>query len=105
MISVLDHEMMMISVLDHEMMMMSVLDHEMMMISVLDHEMMMISVLDHEMMMISVLDQHNRFDFYSARSLKHQSRDRCVAPLRHIILTPTNQSLFSLLNTACLVEK
>jgi hypothetical protein len=33
-----------------------------------------------------VLDQHTEFDFYSASSLKHQSSDRHVAPLGHIIL-------------------
>ena len=36
-----------------------------------------------------VLDQHTELDFYSASSLKQQSMDRHVAPLRHIILIPS----------------
>jgi hypothetical protein len=36
-----------------------------------------------------VLDQHAEFDFYSANSLKQQSLGRHVAPLRHIILIPS----------------
>jgi hypothetical protein len=43
-----------------------------------------------------VLDQHAEFDFYSASSLKQQSTDRHVVPLRHMLF---------LLNAACLVEK
>jgi hypothetical protein len=43
-----------------------------------------------------VLDQHAEFDFYSASSLKQQSADRHVVPLRHMLF---------LLNAACLVEK
>jgi hypothetical protein len=36
-----------------------------------------------------VLDQHAELDFYSASSLKQQSTSRHVAPLRHIILIPS----------------
>jgi hypothetical protein len=36
-----------------------------------------------------VLDQHTELDFYIASSLKQQSADRHVAPLGHIILTPS----------------
>jgi hypothetical protein len=43
-------------------------------------------------------------NFYGASSLKQQSAGRHVAPLRHIILIPS-QSLLFLLNAACLVEK
>jgi hypothetical protein len=54
---------------------------------------------DHEMMMRSALyyivDKHVTLDFYSASSLKQQSGDRYVAPLRHIILIP-NQPIFAL---------
>ena len=32
-----------------------------------------------------VLDQHAELDFYGVRSLKQQSTDRHVAPLKHII--------------------
>jgi len=42
-----------------------------------------------------VLDQHAEFDFYSASSLKQQSAGRHVAPLRHIILIPS-QPVFAL---------
>jgi hypothetical protein len=42
-----------------------------------------------------VLDQHAYLDFYSASSLKQQSADKHVAPLRHIILIPI-QSVFAL---------
>jgi hypothetical protein len=42
-----------------------------------------------------VLDQHAELDFYSASSLKQQSADRHVAPLRHIILIPS-QPVFAL---------
>ena len=42
-----------------------------------------------------VLDQHTDLDFYSASSLKQQSTERHVAPLRHIILIP-NQPVFTL---------
>jgi hypothetical protein len=42
-----------------------------------------------------VLAQHAELDFYSASSLKEQSADRHVAPLRHIILIP-NQPVFPL---------
>ena len=60
----------------------------------------------NEMMMRSALykTQHAEVDFYSASSLKQQSRDRHVAPLEHIILIPS-QSLLFLLNAACLAEK
>ena len=44
-------------------------------------------------------------DLYSASSLKQQSVDRHVAPLVHIILIPSHQSLFFLINVACSVEK
>jgi hypothetical protein len=37
-----------------------------------------------------VLDHHAGLDFYSASSLKQQSADRHVAPLRHIILIPSS---------------
>ena len=36
-----------------------------------------------------VLDQHAELDFYSAISLKQQSAGKHVAPLRHIILIPS----------------
>jgi len=36
-----------------------------------------------------VLDQHTELDFYSDGSLKQQSVDRHVAPLRHIFLIPS----------------
>ena len=42
-----------------------------------------------------VLDQRAEFDFYSASSLKQHSTDRHVAPLRHIILIPS-QPVFAL---------
>jgi hypothetical protein len=42
-----------------------------------------------------VLDQHAELNFYSASSLKQQSADRIVAPLRHIILIPS-QPIFAL---------
>jgi len=42
-----------------------------------------------------VLDQHAEFDFYSASSLKQQSKGRHVAPLGHIILIPSQSSLCS----------
>jgi len=42
-----------------------------------------------------VLDQHAELHFYSASSLKQQSTDRHVAPLRHIILIPS-QPVFAL---------
>ena len=50
-----------------------------------------------------VLDQHAYLDFYSASPLKKQSTGRHVAPLRHIILFPSQTVL--LINTACLAEK
>jgi hypothetical protein len=50
-------------------------------------------------MMMSAL-----LDFYFAGSLKQQSAGRHVVPLGHIILSPANQSLLLLLNTACLVQ-
>ena len=52
-----------------------------------------------------VLDQHTELDCYSASSLKQQSADRHVAPLGHVILIPSDQSLFFLFNAACLPEK
>ena len=42
-----------------------------------------------------VLDQHAELDFHSASSLKQQSAGRHVAPLRHIILIPS-QPVFAL---------
>jgi hypothetical protein len=42
-----------------------------------------------------VLDQHTELDFYSVSSLKEQSAGRHVAPLRHIILIPS-QPVFAL---------
>ena len=42
-----------------------------------------------------VLDRHAELDFYSASSLKQQSAARHVAPLRHIIMIPS-QSVFVL---------
>jgi hypothetical protein len=42
-----------------------------------------------------VLDQHAELDFYSASSLKQQSTGRHVAPLRHVILIPS-QPVFAL---------
>ena len=42
-----------------------------------------------------VLDQHTELDFYSASSVKQQSADRHVAPLRNIILIPS-QPVFAL---------
>jgi hypothetical protein len=42
-----------------------------------------------------VLDQHAELDFYSASSLKQQSTGRHVAPLRYIILIPS-QPVFAL---------
>jgi hypothetical protein len=42
---------------------------------------------------------------FSASSLKQQSADRHIAPLRHIILIPSQQSLLFLHNDACLAEK
>jgi hypothetical protein len=51
----------------------------------------------NEMMMriCFVLDQLAELDFYSASSLKQQSTDRRVAPLRHIILIQS-QPVFAL---------
>ena len=40
-----------------------------------------------------VLDQHAELNFYSASSLKQQFADRHVAPLRHIILIPSQPVL------------
>ena len=42
-----------------------------------------------------VLDQHAQLNFYSSSSLKQQSADRHVAPLKHIILIPS-QPVFGL---------
>jgi hypothetical protein len=42
-----------------------------------------------------VLDQHAELDFYSASSLKQQSAVSRAAPLRHIILIPS-QPVFAL---------
>jgi hypothetical protein len=39
-----------------------------------------------------VLDQHTELDFYSASSLKQQSADKHVPPLRHIIQVTTTHS-------------
>jgi len=45
-----------------------------------------------------VIDQHDEFDFYSARSLKQQSADVQVVPLRHIniIILISSQPVFVL---------
>jgi hypothetical protein len=54
-----------------------------------------------------LLDQQALFDFfYSTSLLKQQFADRHVAPLRHIILIPS-QPVFAifLLNAACLAKK
>jgi hypothetical protein len=40
-----------------------------------------------------VLDQHALLNFYSAGSLKQQSMGTHVAPLRHIILIPSQTVL------------
>jgi hypothetical protein len=42
-----------------------------------------------------VLDQHAELDFHSASSLKQQSVGKHAAPLRHIILIPS-QPVFAL---------
>jgi len=42
-----------------------------------------------------VLDQHAELDIHSASSLKQQSAGKHVAPLGHIILIPSQQSLCS----------
>jgi hypothetical protein len=42
-----------------------------------------------------VLDQHAELDFNSSSSLKQQSTDRHVSPLRHIILI-SSQPVFTL---------
>jgi hypothetical protein len=52
-----------------------------------------------------VLDQHAELDYHSASSLKQQSADRHVAPLRHTILILSFQSLLFLFTTVCLAEK
>ena len=52
-----------------------------------------------------ILEQHALLDFYSASCLKQQSGGRHVAPLRHIILIPS-QPVFALSPyAACLAEK
>ena len=48
-----------------------------------------------------VLDQHAKLDIYSASTLKRQSTVRNVAPLGHIIVTPS-QPVFAL-NYQCFV--
>ena len=54
----------------------------------------------------NVLDQHAELGFYSASSLKQQTAPgRHVAPLRHIILIPSQPVSLFLLNTACWAEK
>ena len=50
-----------------------------------------------------VLDQHAELDFYSASSLKQQSADIHVAPLRHIILIPS-QPVFALTPKCCMLS-
>ena len=52
-----------------------------------------------------VLDQHAELNFYSVSSLKQQFAGRHVAPLGHIILVSSHQSLLLLLGVACLTEK
>jgi hypothetical protein len=48
-----------------------------------------------------VLDQHAELEFYSASSLKQQSADRHIAPLRHII--PIQSQPFFALSPYCCV--
>jgi len=43
-----------------------------------------------------VLDQHTELNFCSVSSLKQQVMGRHVAPLAHIILISTSQSVFAL---------
>jgi hypothetical protein len=52
-----------------------------------------------------VNDQHAELDFYSVSSLKQQFAGRHVAPLGHIILVSSHQSLLLLLGGAYLTEK
>jgi hypothetical protein len=49
------------------------------------------------------LDQHAELDFYSANSLTQLSVGRHVAPLRHIILIPS-QSVFALNPSCCVLS-
>ena len=44
------------------------------------------------------LDKYAQFDFYS-------SSGRAVSPFRHIILIPSRQSIFLILNVVCLTKK
>ena len=59
------------------------------------------------MMTMSPLHKTNTLSwiFISANSLKQQSADRHVAPLRHIILFQANPYLLFLLTAVCLAEK
>jgi hypothetical protein len=50
-----------------------------------------------------VLDQHAKLDIYSASTLKQQSMVRNVAPLGHIILTPS-QPVFALNYQCCVLN-
>ena len=52
-----------------------------------------------------VLDQHLQWDFNSACLLKQQCKDYYVVALGHIILLPSQPTVFLLLNTAYLGEK
>ena len=54
---------------------------------------------------MSALYQTNTLEFYSVSSLKQQSAGRHVAPLRHIIMIPSQQPLRFLLKVAHLTEK
>ena len=47
------------------------------------------------MMSTFLLDQHAQLDFYNASSLKQQSVDRHVVPLKHIVLIQS-QPVFAL---------
>ena len=53
-----------------------------------------------------VLDAYVKLDFYIARSLKQQSADRHVVPLDALswFRLRANQSLFFLLNAACIPD-
>ena len=50
-----------------------------------------------------VLDQHAELDFYCASSLKQQSADRHVAPLKHLILI-SSQPVFVLSPWCCVLS-
>ena len=56
------------------------------------------------MIMMSALTDTLSWFFYRARSLKQQSAGRYVAPLRHLIIKPT-QSVFALNPSNCLLTR